>query len=184
MIATVGDLMSVRTELVLEQLVDRMLESVLERRVRPHGDELMRRLDVAGPRFLPDDHALARDIALAGYDTRIVEVERFSPARETFTEAAAPLALADPERFAAELADAEPSGRPEPGDAAPASWRVPGPGGHVRHYLSLRTIGALHSERSRGTSAPADPTALKRCWWYGFFLRCVDEAGSRTRSSE
>jgi hypothetical protein len=57
------------------------------------------------------------------------------------------------------------------------TWRIPGPGGHVRHYIALAAIDDLvaSTDATSGT-APADPTRLKRCWLYGFFLRDCEEA--------
>lgn len=173
--------MSVRTELVLDQLVDRLLTPVLERRDEPPADHLDGALRAAGERLMTADPDLAHELARAGYRARVVEAELFAPAREPLPDAAQPLALADPERFAVELATGEPAGRPNPEDPQAASWRVPGPGGHVRHYLALRTIGALHAER-RAERPLADPASLKRCWMYGFFLRCAEEAREATRT--
>ena len=53
------------------------------------------------------------------------------------------------------------------------SWRVPGPGGHVRHFLARRTI----EEYLREADAPVEsPEELKRPWMYGFFVRACEEA--------
>ena len=93
-----------------------------------------------------------------GFHARALEVERFAPAREPMPW----IAGADP----GELAAQEPLGRPDPGDAP--SWRVPGPGGHVRHYLALRATAGLQG----------DPLQLKRAWMRGFFRHCVEEAKS------
>ena len=110
-----------------------------------------------------------------GYQTRVVEAELFAPARE----AAGWMADALRERMAggageaeaiealsAELADAEPEGKPAPDDERAASWRVPGPGGHVRHFVCLR-------------AAPG----RKREFLYGFFRRCCEEALASRRES-
>jgi hypothetical protein len=91
-----------------------------------------------------------------GYHTRTLELERFAPAREPLPW----LLGADPDELAAQ----EPLERPDPGDAP--SWRVPGPGGHVRHYLALRAVAGLEGE----------PLELKRAWMRGFFRHCVEEA--------
>jgi hypothetical protein len=103
-----------------------------------------------------------------GYEARNVERELFEPARlpadwighELETRIAAGTPEAEAIRtLSAELADAEPEGKPAPDDERAASWRVPGPGGHVRHFVSLR-------------SAPG----RKRDFLYGFFSCCCEEA--------
>jgi hypothetical protein len=74
-------------------------------------------------------------------------------------------------------AQSEPVERPDPPDEHAMTWRIPGPGGHVRHYVALAAIDDLvaSTDATSGT-APADPTRLKRCWLYGFFLRDCEEA--------
>jgi hypothetical protein len=118
----------------------------------------------------------------AGYNARIVEVELFEPARRP----AAWLATVAGERLGddgaairtltaaiAELARAEPLDKPHPDDPAAATWRVPGPGGHVRHYVARRTIEDLLQGRSRPFEG--DPAELKAPWVYGFLLRAYEE---------
>lgn len=68
------------------------------------------------------------------------------------------------EEVARELADAEPLERPSPDDPCAASWRIPGPGGHVRHYLALGAAGHRAEDKPE--------------WLYGFFLRCCEEAAA------
>jgi hypothetical protein len=75
-----------------------------------------------------------------------------------------------------ELAAEEPDAKPEPGEG---SWRVPGPGGHVRHYLALAAADELR--QGRGNGEPAITRELsageaKRCFLYGFYARCCEEA--------
>ncbi|HEV3376582.1 MAG TPA: hypothetical protein VG126_04820, partial [Thermoleophilaceae bacterium] len=103
---------------------------------------------------------------------RVVEAELFEPARspapglaDTLGErlAAGAERQAAVEAVARELAAQEPLERPDPSDAGAVTWRVPGPGGHVRHYVARRLIG------------PGDP-GLKRDFVYGFVVRCCEEA--------
>jgi hypothetical protein len=98
-----------------------------------------------------------------GYHARAVELERFTPARASLP----PLTEAP-----ADLAAREPLERPEPGESP--SWLIPGPGGHVRHYLALRALEDVPR---------IDPLAGKRAWMTGFFRHCAEEAGGPTSSS-
>ena len=160
-------LISVRTQVVLETLVGSMAEAVERRLDEP--------LDPAVEAALA---ATKRDPRLArmGYLARAVEVERFDRARQAmpwlaelflgrridgtaWSDAAAPVAT--------ELAGAEPSGRPEPGDERAVSWKVPGPGGHVRHYLAVRC--------AEEAGARADDAA-KHSWMAGFLVHCLRES--------
>src|SRR5262245_37952798 len=106
-----------------------------------------------------------------GWHTRALELERFAPARAPMPWLAALLAAEDgdtalaAERVSDRLADEEPLERPEPGEAP--SWRVPGPGGHVRHYAAMRAVE---------TTEATDPLAAKRAWMTGFFRHCCLEA--------
>ena len=125
---------------------------------------------------------LEMQLRRAGYLAREVEVDMFEPAKKPATWLAAVVR----ERFAetddwaaaivaacADLARTEPVGKPDPKDPAAATWRVPGPGGHVRHFLARRTI----EERLQGRSRPVDgdPAALKVPWVYGFLVRACEE---------
>jgi len=145
-------LISVRAELVKEVMVDRIAERARER---------------CAPAATPER---------LGYETRLVEQELFQPARQPAdwirdelrarVERGLPEAQAV-EQLSAELADAEPEGKPAPDDERAASWSVPGPGGHVRHFVSLRV-------------APA----AKRDFLYGFFRRCCEEVLASRRPSD
>jgi hypothetical protein len=64
--------------------------------------------------------------------------------------------------LARRLAEGEPGERPEPDDPGAVSWRIPGPGGHVRHYVALKLIDS-------------SDVALKREVIYGFLVRCCEE---------
>ena len=187
--------MAVRAELVREQLVAGVHAAVLERLAgRPGGfdlpeESLARALErvIGVERAVaasPPAAAMARELATMGYLSRIVEREMFAPARspvEWLGQAVAERGRASPEgveALCAELASGEPLSRPDPGGGAP-SWRIPGPGGHVRHYLALEAIANRCAIRPNGSSRL--PTGiesrgeLKRCWLYGFLLRCCAE---------
>lgn len=121
---------------------------------------------------LAREAAAGRPLERAGYELRGVERRLFEPARRPMpglaerlrerieggaTRADAMAAISQ------ELADAEPLERPDPEDDRAASWKVPGPGGHVRHYVALELVGS---------GAPE----LKREVMRGYFLRCCEEA--------
>lgn len=105
-------------------------------------------------------------IAKLGFLAREIELERFAVARAPVLwlvervishpgDSLAELSLA--------LSEQEPLAKTAPADGAP-SWRIPGPGGHVRHFLALRAVGT-------------GPRELQRAWMFGFFLRCCEDAG-------
>jgi hypothetical protein len=156
---TQHNLMSVRTEVVEEVLIPSLLEAALEREDRP----LPEQAEAALARM---EDPLSVRLARLGYLAREVELERFAPARQRMPW----LANHDP----AELAAEEPLEKPRPDDQRAATWRVPGPGGHVRHLLAMRA--AAHVARE-GDGA-ADARELKRAWVYGFLLHCREEAAS------
>jgi hypothetical protein len=179
-----GDLVPVNTALVLETLV----ETVVARVQAGGGDApsagVAAVLEAHGRALAgANDPALDRGLRHAGYRARVVEAELFAPARRSagwlpgalraeFLQCGSwPEAIAG---LCAGLARAEPLDRPEPDDADAVSWRIPGPGGHVRHYVARRTIG----EHLRGLEGPidGDPAALKRPWLYGFLVRACEEA--------
>jgi hypothetical protein len=132
--------------------------------------------------FAGHEGALEMQLRRAGYLARLVEVELFDPAKQ-------PAAWLGPlvgERFAetgdwaaaligasADLARSEPVDKPHPDDPAAATWRVPGPGGHVRHYVARRTIEELLQGRDRPLDG--EPAELKIPWVYGFFVRACEE---------
>jgi len=163
-------LISVRTQVVLDTLIGSIAQAVAGKAGEPLAAPLEQALAMAG-----DERR--QMLARAGYLTRAVELSQFERAREpmpwlaeqlharaieagSWSEAAAALAT--------ELAEAEPSERPEPGDHRAVSWKVPGPGGHVRHYLALRAA-------SDGGGDPQDPEG-KRSWLTGFLVHCIAEA--------
>ena len=155
-------LMSVQSELVRMTMV----ETIRERALARVGEQLPQPVaEVLGSARRPD-------LARAGYFTRVIETELFAPAREPAAWIAEELrALANAKspgpgavaELAARLAEREPSERPDPENADAVTWRIPGPGGHVRHYVALALIG--HD---------GDP-ALKRDVVYGFVVRCCEE---------
>jgi hypothetical protein len=115
------------------------------------------------------DGALAAGAARHGYALRLVELERFARAREPadwLAEQARGRAAAD---LSAALAAAEPAGLPSPDDPAAATWRIPGPGGHVRHHAARILVA-----RIAPGAGEAEAAVLRRCWLYGFFLACAE----------
>jgi hypothetical protein len=145
-------LISVRTELVLDVLVGSLAGAVERRMDEPLPAAVEAALAQAG------DAAAVR-AARAGWHARMVEMERFEPAREPDLLVSSMLSGVP---ACAELAGREPLDRPHPDDARAMTWRVPGPGGHVRHYLASRAVGEGNRE-------------LKRSWVYGFLLACAPE---------
>jgi hypothetical protein len=153
--------MSVQSDLVRETIVNTISERALARADTQLPEPVASALDLA-------EHP---ELARTGYFARIVETELFEPARTHAPGLAEELHAAMARgshwtgavaELAALISGREPLERPDPDDADAFSWRVPGPGGHVRHYVALRLIG-------RG-----DP-ALKRDVIYGFALRCCEE---------
>lgn len=160
-------LISVRTDVVLDTVVGSLAEGVTARLAEPLDHEVEAAIRATGA-----DERLARK----GYLARAIEHERFERAREPMPWLA--------ERFRQEHADgaawsttaailatslaaSEPSERPDPEDPGAVSWKVPGPGGHVRHYLALRAA----AEEGRRPDAET-----KRSWLTGFLVRCIGEA--------
>ncbi len=172
----------VNTGLVLQTLVERMLGIIEGRRDEAPPEPVAAVLAAADLRLAGSYPQLDPDLRHAGYLARVVEAELFEPARlpadwipQMLTERFASTASWDEAvaGLCAELARSEPLGKPSPDDEAAMSWRVPGPGGHVRHYLARRTI----EEHLSGAEAPVeDPAELKRPWLYGFFVRACEEA--------
>lgn len=120
----------------------------------------------------------------AGYLARVVEAELFEPAKQQATWLVPLLHeraangddwIAVLTATCAELARAEPIDKPQPDDPAAAMWRVPGPGGHVRHYVARRTIEEQLRGEDRSRPFDGDPAELKVPWTYGFLLRACEE---------
>ena len=160
--------MSVDSRLVKDVLVPEILERAQAR-------------SLGGSPGLPRV-ALDSELSLLGYCVRLAETELFEPARAPTPGLAEELEKLDAdenwsaaaEELSRRMAAEEPAGRPNPGDGDVASWRVPGPGGHVRHY-----VAALAAERHM---PDADPAESKRAFMYGFFLRCCEESRAQPHS--
>jgi hypothetical protein len=159
--------MRVRTELVLDQLVSRVLGRALELRT----SDLPQEVDVvieAGP----EPHELAR----LGYASRMAETEMFERARQPMPWLKQMREASSAAAVCRELAAEEPDEKPDPGQG---SWRVPGPGGHVRHFLALAGANELHDGKGNGNppiTRELSAGEAKRCFLYGFYARCCDEA--------
>lgn len=178
-----GGLVPVDTGLVLQTLVEKVFAHVQERRSEPLGGPIGAVLRTEEQRLAADnDPALEDGLRHAGYLARVVEVELFEPAQSSADWIEGALRehtaggggwAAAITRLCGDIARSEPLGRPRPDDELAMSWRVPGPGGHVRHYLARRTI----EEDLRELTEPVvgDPAELKRPWLYGFFVRACEE---------
>ena len=171
-------LISVRTQVVLDTLVGTLADAVAERA----SEQLEAPIEAALASAVDEP---LRALARAGYLVRALEVERFERARVPMHWLAEQMGRHQREglswseaapALAASLAAAEPPGRPEPGDEQAVSWKVPGPGGHVRHYLALR---AADDGRDGGSSLDT-----KRAWLTGFLIHCIQEAVQPASSSE
>lgn len=170
---------AVEPRVVKELLVDRLFEDANARARGPLAAEPAGLVDaalhaVAGR--LPDGSAphaqqAAAAVARMGYESRSAELAAFARAREPAEWLLAELRSRGDGDLSAELALREPAELPDPADERAASWRVPGPGGHVRHWLAARSVAA-ELERSPGE----DPRLLRRAWFYGFYLRSCAEA--------
>jgi hypothetical protein len=134
-----------------------------------------------------DAERLARALAEAGYACRQAEREMFEPARheipwleeEVDARTAAGHDSEPAWRTACiELALTEPEERPSP-DSAAVSWRVPGPGAHVRHLVAFEVADELTERLTPGSSEPPPGISrrrdVKRCFLYGFLVRCWEE---------
>lgn len=165
-------LIAVEPRVVKELLVDGLFEEAARRAADPPAPELAALLesaaDVVG--IGPAARGAAGSVARHGYETRRAEREAFPRAREPVAWLPARLADGDAAHVAAELACAEPEGPPDPADPRAAGWRVPGPGGHVRHWIASRA-----ARREAARAEDVDLTLLRRAWYYGFFLGCCEE---------
>lgn len=169
--------------LVGQTLVQAVFARVQELAAPTPRDPIGPALDDADLALAAHDEArLEMQLRRAGYLARVVEADLFEPARQPATWLTARLqerhatagdwALAVRDTCA-DLARAEPVAKPHPDDPAAATWRVPGPGGHVRHFLARRTIEELLQGRDRPVAG--DPAELKIPWVYGFFVRACEE---------
>ncbi len=175
-------LVAVQSGLVRQTLVEAVFTRVEKRRGEKPVDAIAAVLNSEEHSFADDEPALDRGLRLDGYLTRVIEPELFEPAQapaewppDLVRERFARTASWSPAWAGAcsDLARAEPLDKPRPDDETAMSWRVPGPGGHVRHYLALHAI----EDRLQWRKSPVeDPAALKRPWLYGFFVRTCEEA--------
>lgn len=187
-----GDLISVRTELVREHLVGNLLAAARRRSTEPIPQAF-----VTAFKECSDTEATAV-LARLGYCARIAETDAFEAARAPIPWLAAE--LADRERIgqwpraavelSRELAASEPARKPDP-DSGAVSWRIPGPGGHVRHLVVAAALDSLRSDGLALSPVPGDAADarertdagvtedLKRQWLFGFLLRCCEEASDR-----
>jgi hypothetical protein len=179
-----GSFVPVNLNVLRQTLVEAVHEQVQERREAGKPERVPPALESGEQRLVGDnDPALDHDLRLQGYLARVAEVDMFEPARrfadwviamveertaQTGDQQAAIAALCG------DLARAEPVEKPDVEDPDAMSWRVPGPGGHVRHYVARRAIE--HSLRDRSEPVVGDPAALKQAWMYGFFVRTCEEA--------
>lgn len=173
-----SNLISVKTELVLETLVGAISGEVEDRVSAGHRP----RSPLPGSGPVPsfgDDPEVVAAVVLRGYSARAAELEMFEPARaeapglrETLSELLLEGAAAKDDAARAhahQIALTEPLHRPAPGEGA-FIWLVPGPGGHVRHYVALGAIAAAVRQPPEGFPE------LKRPWVYGFALRCCEQS--------
>lgn len=189
------NLISVKTELVHEFVVGGILDEVKQRHDQTLPAATESALDRGAKALTGHSHDGARGddpvvaVARAGYLARVVESELFVPAREPspyFEKRLRDSTIGPAQRdhvvsgVALELARQEPEERPDPDDPRAASWQIPGPGGHVRHYVALQTVEWLAEPAQQAGLAGLGREDLKRFWMYGFFLRCCEEAASPT----
>lgn len=176
--------MPVQADVVKEVLVDRILLEVLNRYpgapTRPARSALQARLSLP----VCDGGALDLWMRRVGYLTRVVEADMFESARVPMDGLEERLRAREADGWAfaatslsAELAGVEPLAKPQPSAGDAVSWLVPGPGGHVRHYVVAAAIAeALASGSAALPDGIRDAGELKRSWTYGFLIRCCEEA--------
>jgi hypothetical protein len=163
-----GGLFAVHSAVVGTVMVDGMAKEVARRAATAVPAVAARDLPAAGSLGVGMAGA-AEHVARAGYVARVIEWERFEPARQPAQWLCEALAETSPRarvELCLALAYDEPLEKPSPRDVRAVSWRIPGPGGHVRHELALRAIAAAAGGRLE----------LKRCWMFGFLLRCCEDA--------
>jgi hypothetical protein len=182
-------LMPVQVEVIKEILVDKILGGALERYPGEPPAAVKDALEADLDLPVCDGGPLDLRMRRIGYLTRIVEAEMFDPARQPMDGLAERLTqrLAQTEDWSAatsalslKLARQEPLPKPAPSDENATSWNVPGPGGHVRHYVVAAAIAESMSGDMNGDARLADgvddAAELKRAWMYGFLVRCCEEA--------
>jgi len=163
-------LISVQARVVKETLVGSLADAVAARLSLPLEAPVEAALSAR-----PDGPL--RLLARAGFHARAIQLERFEPARAPVTWLGAELRGRRTEGVgwseaasvvASELARDEPADRPDPGDERAVTWKIPGPGGHVRHFVAERA----HADYALGES----PGDAKRAWVLGFLVHCCVEA--------
>lgn len=182
-------LMPVQVEVIKEVLVDKILGGALERYPGDPEARVEQALEADVDLPVCDGRALDMRLRRIGYLTRIMEAELFDPAREPMEGLADDLTQRLAEQgdwpaaacaLSAEVASREPLPKPDPADESATSWKVPGPGGHVRHYVVAAAIAdALSGDMNGQNRLPEevdDAAELKRCWMFGFMVRCCEEA--------
>ena len=182
-------LMPVQLEVIKEVLVDRILTAAVELYPGNPQDDVRRALEADVDLPVCDGRGLDMRMRRIGYLSRIVEADLFEPAREPMPGLAAQLTqrITAAEDWSAavvalceELAREEPLPKPRPEDLSATSWKVPGPGGHVRHYVVAAAIADALSSDMNGDAGLADGVddagELKRSWTFGFAVRCCEEA--------
>lgn len=181
--------MPVQVEVIKDVLVDRILGGALERYPGDPPVPVKQALEAAVDLPVCDGRALDLRLRRIGFLCRLIEAELFEPAREPMEGLAVDLSerLQQLEDWQAavcalstDLARMEPLPKPSPADERATSWKVPGPGGHVRHYVVAAAIAdGLSADDNGSGRLPAgieDAAELKRCWTYGFIVRCCEEA--------
>ena len=180
-----SNLFPVETRVVLDTLVEKVHDLVADRLDGEPPEAILPVLDSKKQLVVATKYpAVDRGLRRAGYFTRVIEVEIFEPAQSIAEWIPEKLE----ERYAktgewgdaivsicTEIARAEPIEKPDPDDENSWSWRVPGPGGHVRHYLARRSIGD-HLQKDPEQGPVSNPAELKQPWIYGFFVRACEEA--------
>ena len=164
-----GDVMRVRTELVLDQLVSRILGRAIELSSE--------QLDQSAENMLAEAPEPSR-LARLGYTSRLAETEMFDAARKPMPWLTELCGSSSPAAISRDLAADEPDEKPDPGEG---SWRAPGPGGHVRHFLALAAADEVVHGDSNGEGPAARELSAgeaKRVFLYGFYARCCEEAAT------
>ncbi|HWF49402.1 MAG TPA: hypothetical protein VG294_02065 [Solirubrobacteraceae bacterium] len=181
-------LMPVQVEVIKEILVDRILGDALELYPGEPPAAVKDALEADLDLPICDGGGLDLRMRRIGYLCRVVEADLFEPARHPMDGLAEDLTerLAEADDWAGaagalslELAGQEPLPKPKPTDEQATSWKVPGPGGHVRHYVVAAAIADSMSGDMDGQlrlpEGVYDASELKRAWMYGFLVRCCEE---------
>jgi hypothetical protein len=178
--------MPVQVEVIKDVLVDRILGDVLERYPGDLSGPVTQALNADLDLPVCDGGALDLRLRRIGYLTRLVEADLFDPGRQPMDGLADTLSaqLAEAEDWPAAasavsigLAAEEPLPKPSPDDERATSWKVPGPGGHVRHYVVAAAIAdGLQNGQGGLADGVEDAAELKRSWLYGFLVRCCEES--------